>query len=52
MLTKIAGFHDDAVNAAAIALTSIPEPIMIVVIGGMAVAMYLPMFDLVKPVQG
>jgi type IV pilus assembly protein PilC len=56
MLSKIADFYDDEVDAAVAALTSVLEPIMIVVmgvvIGGMVIAMYLPMFDLAKTVQG
>jgi type IV pilus assembly protein PilC len=56
MLSKIADFYDDEVDAAVGALTSILEPIMIVVmgivIGGMVVAMYLPMFDMIKAAQG
>jgi type IV pilus assembly protein PilC len=55
MLSKIADFYDDEVDAAVGALTSILEPIMIVVmgvvIGGMVVAMYLPMFDMIKAAQ-
>jgi type IV pilus assembly protein PilC len=56
MLSKIADFYDDEVDAAVSALTSILEPIMIVfmgvVIGGMVVAMYLPMFDMIQAAQG
>jgi type IV pilus assembly protein PilC len=56
MLSKIADFYDDEVDAAVSALTSVLEPIMIVVmgivIGGMVVAMYLPMFDMIKAAQG
>jgi type IV pilus assembly protein PilC len=55
MLTKIADFYDDEVDAAVSALLSIMEPIMIVVlgviVGGMVVAMYLPIFDMVNAVQ-
>jgi len=55
MLTKIADFYDDEVDAAVSALLSIMEPIMIVVlgviVGGMVVAMYLPIFDMVNTVQ-
>ncbi|HET6230649.1 MAG TPA: type II secretion system F family protein [Longimicrobiaceae bacterium] len=55
MLSKIADFYDDEVDTAVTALTSVLEPIMIVVmgvvIGGMVVAMYLPMFDLMKAAQ-
>ena len=55
MLSKIADFYDDEVDTAVGALASIIEPVMIVVmgivIGGMVVAMYLPMFDLIRTVQ-
>ncbi|MDB4949337.1 MAG: pilus assembly protein PilC [Gemmatimonadetes bacterium] len=55
MLSKIADFYDDEVDAAVSALTSVLEPIMIVfmgvVVGGMVVAMYLPMFDMIKAAQ-
>lgn len=56
MLTKIADFYDDEVDTAVGALASVIEPVMIVVmgiiIGGMVVAMYLPMFDLIQTVRG
>jgi type IV pilus assembly protein PilC len=56
MLTKIADFYDDEVDAAVGALLSLMEPIMIVVlgvvVGGMIMAMYLPIFDMVNAVQG
>jgi type IV pilus assembly protein PilC len=55
MLTKIADFYDDEVDAAVGALLSLMEPIMIVVlgviVGGMIMAMYLPIFDMVNAVQ-
>jgi type IV pilus assembly protein PilC len=55
MLTKVADFYDDEVDAAVSALLSLMEPIMIVVlgviVGGMVVAMYLPIFDMVNAVQ-
>src|SRR6266496_55668 len=55
MLTKIADFYDEEVDAAVSALLSLLEPIMIVVlgviVGGMVVAMYLPIFDMVNAVQ-
>ena len=55
MLTKIADFYDDEVDAAVSALLSLLEPIMIVVlgvvVGGMVVAMYLPIFDMINAVQ-
>jgi type IV pilus assembly protein PilC len=56
MLTKIADFYDDEVDAAVSALLSMMEPVMIVVlgvvVGGMIVAMYLPIFDMINAVQG
>jgi len=55
MLTKIADFYDDEVDTAVDALLAAMEPIMIVVlgvvVGGMIVAMYLPIFDLINAVQ-
>jgi len=55
MLTKIADFYDTEVDVAVGALLSLMEPIMIVVlgviVGGMVVAMYLPIFDMVNAVQ-
>jgi type IV pilus assembly protein PilC len=52
MLTKIADFYDDEVDAAVSALLSLMEPIMIVVlgvvVGGMIVSMYLPIFDMMN----
>jgi type IV pilus assembly protein PilC len=50
MLTKIADFYDDEVDAAVEALTAMLEPAMMVVlggtVGGMLVAMYLPIFKI------
>jgi type IV pilus assembly protein PilC len=55
MLSKIADFYDEEVDAAVGNLLSLLEPIMIVflgvVVGGMVVAMYLPIFDMVNAVQ-
>ncbi len=55
MLTKIADFYDDEVDAAVSALLSLMEPVMIVVlgviVGGMIVAMYLPIFGMINAVQ-
>ncbi|GMR12593.1 MAG: type II secretion system F family protein [Gemmatimonadota bacterium] len=55
MLTKIADFYDDEVDTAVEALLSAMEPIMIVVlgvvVGGMIVAMYLPIFDMINAVE-
>jgi type IV pilus assembly protein PilC len=51
MLNKIADFYDEEVDEAVSALTSVIEPIVIVVmgiaIGGIMIAMYLPMFDII-----
>ncbi len=56
MLSKVADFYDDEVDAAVEALTAAIEPIMIVVmgtmVGGMLVAMYLPMFKMANVVGG
>ncbi len=50
MLTKIADFYDEEVDAAVGALTSMLEPIMMVFMGGsigsILVAMYLPIFTI------
>lgn len=55
MLMKVADFYEDEVEQSVKALTSVMEPLMIAVLGGMVgsilVAMYLPMFkifDLIK----
>ena len=54
MLSKIADFYDEEVDAAVDALLAAMEPIMIVVlgvvVGGMIVAMYLPIFDMINAV--
>jgi len=51
MLNKIADFYDEEVDAAVSGLLALMEPAMIVflgiVVGGMVVAMYLPIFDMV-----
>jgi type IV pilus assembly protein PilC len=55
MLTKIAEFYESEVDAAVKALTSIIEPLMIVVVGGIVggiiVAMYLPMFKIFELIE-
>jgi type IV pilus assembly protein PilC len=55
MLSKIADFYDDEVDTAVSALTALLEPIMIVflgvVVGGLVVAMYLPIFRLVTLIK-
>jgi len=55
MLEKIAIFYEEEVDAAVEALTSIIEPLLIVgigiVIGGILVAMYMPMFEMFNTIQ-
>jgi type IV pilus assembly protein PilC len=55
MLGKIADFYEEEVDASIAALTSIIEPIMIIVVGAMVgtiiLSMYLPMFKLVTLVK-
>jgi len=55
MLSKIADFYDDEVDTAVTALTSLLEPLMIVflgvVVGGLVVAMYMPIFKMVTLVK-
>jgi len=52
MLTKLANFYDDEVDATVSALLSILEPIMLVcvggLVGGLVVSMYLPIFNLMQ----
>lgn len=54
MLSKIGDFYDEEVDAAVSSLTSIIEPVIIVfmgiVIGGILIAMYLPMFEIVTKI--
>ena len=54
MLTKIAEFYEEEVDTAVESLMSLLEPVMIVflgvVIGGIVVSMYLPMFDLINKI--
>jgi type IV pilus assembly protein PilC len=55
MLTKIADFYDDEVDTAVESLLKAMEPLMIVVlgtvVGGMIVAMYLPIFGIINTMQ-
>jgi type IV pilus assembly protein PilC len=55
MLSKIADFYDEEVDAAVSGLLAAMEPLMIVflgvIVGGMVVAMYLPIFDMINAVQ-
>jgi type IV pilus assembly protein PilC len=56
MLNKIADFYDEEVDSAVEALTSLLEPMLMiflgVVIGGLVIAMYLPVFKLAGAVGG
>jgi type IV pilus assembly protein PilC len=55
MLTKIADFYDDEVDAAVKALTSIMEPAMIIIVGSIVgvivISMYLPLFNIYNAIQ-
>ena len=52
MLSKLADFYDDEVNATVATLLSVLEPILLIFVGGMVglmiVSMYLPIFDLMQ----
>ena len=54
MLNKIADFYEDEVDVAVQGLVKLLEPVMIfilgVVIGGIVIAMYLPMFTLINKI--
>jgi len=56
MLQKIADFYEEEVDAAVTAMTSLIEPVMMaflgVVVGGLIIAMYLPIFKLASNMQG
>ena len=55
MLSKIADFYDDEVDVAVGGLLALMEPVMIlflgVIVGGMIVAMYLPIFGMMQTIQ-
>jgi type IV pilus assembly protein PilC len=55
MLNKIADFYEDEVDEATANLLAILEPVMImflgIVIGGIVISMYLPMFDLINKIS-
>jgi type IV pilus assembly protein PilC len=55
MLDRIAEFYEEQVEASVKALTSILEPIMIMVIGGMVgfivISMYLPLFEVYQHIE-
>jgi type IV pilus assembly protein PilC len=52
MLTKLADFYDDEVEASVGTLLSILEPVLLMVVGGMigtiVISMYLPVFSLIQ----
>lgn len=56
MLQKIADFYEEEVDASVAAMTSLIEPIMMaflgVVVGGLIIAMYLPIFKLAGNING
>jgi type IV pilus assembly protein PilC len=56
MLSKIADFYDDEVDAAVAALTSLIEPALMVflgiTVGGLVIAMYLPIFQMAAVIGG
>ena len=55
MLSKVADFYEDEVAAVIKALTSILEPVMIVIVGGIVgfiiIAMYMPMFQVYDQIK-
>jgi len=55
MLSKIADFYEDEVDAAIATLTSIVEPVMMIMVGAMVgvivISMYLPMFKMLSLVK-
>jgi type IV pilus assembly protein PilC len=55
MLSKVADFYEDEVEAAVKALTSILEPVMIILVGGIVgfivIAMYMPMFKVYDSIK-
>ena len=56
MLAKIADFYEEEVDAAVSGMLTLIEPIMIaflgVVVGGIVIAMYMPIFDLISRMAG
>jgi type IV pilus assembly protein PilC len=52
MLSKIADFYEEEVETAVAGLLTLLEPVMIavlgVVVGGIVIAMYMPIFDLIS----
>ena len=56
MLSKIADFYEDEVDTAVAGMLTLLEPVMIaflgVVVGGIVIAMYMPIFDLISKLTG
>jgi type IV pilus assembly protein PilC len=56
MLSKIADFYEDEVDTAVAGLLTLLEPVMIaflgVVVGGIVIAMYMPIFELISKLSG
>ena len=56
MLSKIADFYEDEVDSAVAGMLTLLEPVMIaflgVVVGGIVIAMYMPIFDLISKLTG
>jgi type IV pilus assembly protein PilC len=56
MLQKVADFYEEEVDTAVASMTSLIEPIMMaflgIVVGGLIIAMYLPIFKLAGNIQG
>jgi type IV pilus assembly protein PilC len=56
MLAKIADFYEEEVDTAVAGLLTLLEPIMIailgIVVGGIVIAMYMPIFDLISKLTG
>jgi type IV pilus assembly protein PilC len=56
MLSKIADFYEDEVDTAVAGMLTLLEPVMIaflgVVVGGIVIAMYLPIFGLISQLAG
>lgn len=55
MLAKIADFYEEEVDAAVKTLTSILEPVMIIIVGGIVgfvvISMYLPLFKVYDQIK-
>ena len=55
MLSKVADYYEDEVDVAVSGLTALLEPIMIaflgIVVGGIVISMYLPIFQVITLVK-